>query len=290
MRVRLQDGSSVEARIKGKRQRPVCGDEVSVEPIAGEKEWLITAIGHRRNELTRPTRRGEAEVLAANIDQLCAVAAPTPRPDWFIVDRYLGAAELMGVRGLVIINKQELIAGDDALGQEIAEAAADYRQIGYTVVRCSAGTGAGMQELAAELRNSISIFVGQSGVGKSSLINLLLGESSQRTGDLSDKHREGRHTTVNSVMLDLPSGGEVIDSPGVRDYAPAVQSTRDVDRGFVEISTAAASCRFADCRHMVEPGCAVRHAVDAGTISERRYESYRRLVILTAQLAERRAP
>jgi ribosome biogenesis GTPase len=290
MRVRLRDGTSVEARIKGKRQRPVCGDEVSVEPIAGEKEWLITAVGKRRNELTRPNRRGEAEVLAANIDQLCAVAAATPRPDWFIVDRYLGAAELMGVRGLVIINKQDLIADDDSLGKEIAGAAADYRQIGYAVIRCSAASGTGMQELATELKKRISIFVGQSGVGKSSLINLLLGESSQRTGDLSDKNREGRHTTVNSVMLELPSGGEVIDSPGVRDYAPAVQSTRDVGRGFVEISKAAADCRFADCKHMVEPGCAVRQSVDAGTISERRYESYRRLVILTAQLAERRAP
>ena len=290
MRIRLRDGTVVQARIKGKRQRPVCGDNVLVEPIEGEAEWLITEIGKRRNELTRPNRRGEAEVLAANIDQLCIVAAPTPRPDWFIVDRYLGAAELMGVRGVVIINKHDLLAGQDALREEMAEAAADYRQIGYPVVACSASSGEGLDALQEQLDNGISIFVGQSGVGKSSLINLLLGETLQRTGDLSDKHREGRHTTVNSVMLDLPCSGKVIDSPGVRDYAPAVQSTSEVDLGFVEIARAAADCRFANCKHMVEPGCAVRHAVDTGSISERRYESYRRLVILTAQLAERRAP
>lgn len=290
MRVRLKDGNVVEARIKGKRQRPVCGDDVSIEPIAGEAEWLITGIEIRRNELTRPNRRGKAEVLAANIDQLCAVVAPTPKPDWYIVDRYLGAAELMGVRGIVVLNKRDLISALDGLGEEIAEAVADYRQIGYAVISCSASTGEDMDALTAELDTGISILVGQSGVGKSSLINLLLGETLQRTGYLSEKHREGRHTTVNSVMLDLPSGGKVIDSPGVRDYAPAVQSTRDVDTGFVEIAKAAADCRFADCTHRVEPGCAVRRAVEGGAISERRYESYRRLFILTAQLAERRAP
>ena len=289
MRVRLSNGSSVQARIKGKRQRPVCGDEVFVEPIAGESEWLITGIGARRNELTRPNRRGEAEVLAANIDQLCAVAAPTPKPDWFSIDRYLGAAELMGVRGIVIVNKTDLVRESDALSADVSEAATDYGRIGYTLVRSSASTGDGLEELVAVLGKGISIFVGQSGVGKSSLINLLLGESSQRIGDLSDKNREGRHTTVNSVMLDLPGGGAVIDSPGVRDYAPALQSERDVNLGFVEIADAASGCRFADCKHMVEPGCAVRNAVEAGAISERRYESYRRLFILTSQLAERRS-
>jgi ribosome biogenesis GTPase len=196
----------------------------------------------------------------------------------------------MGVRGIVVINKQDLISGLEGPGEDIAEAVADYRQIGYRVISCSASTGEGVEALSAELDTGISILVGQSGVGKSSLINLLLGETLQRTGCLSEKHREGRHTTVNSVMLDLPRGGKVIDSPGVRDYAPAVQATREVDKGFVEIAKAAAGCRFSDCTHRVEPGCAVRRAVDSGAISERRYESYRRLYILTAQLAERRAP
>ena len=118
----------------------------------------------------------------------------------------------------------------------------------------------------------------------------MLDSEIQPTGELSGKWHEGRHTTVNSVMLDLPGGGAVIDSPGVRDYAPAIEATTDVATGFVEIRGAAANCRFANCQHMAEPGCAVKAAVEAGQISERRYESYRRLVILTAQLRERRSP
>lgn len=290
MRIRLTDGTDTEARIKGKRQRPVCGDTVHVETISGETDWLITGIGERRNALTRPNRRGETEVLAANIDKLCAVAAPAPRPDWYIIDRYLGAAELMGATGIVILNKSDLLGPPGVRGNDTESILDDYRRIGYTVIECSAEAGAGLEDLLDALSGATSILVGQSGVGKSSLINRLLDAEAMRTGELSGKSLEGRHTTVNSVMLDLPGGGAVIDSPGVRDYAPAVDAQANVATGFREIRDAALDCRFANCQHMKEPGCAVKAAVAAGAVSERRYESYRRLVILTAQLAERRAP
>ena len=290
MRIRLENGTETDARIKGRRHRPVCGDIVHVEAISGEADWLITGIHERRNALTRPNRRGEAEVLAANIDRLCAVAALAPRPDWYIIDRYLGAAELMGVTGVVVLNKADLLDGtadqDGATGLILD----DYRRIGYRVIICSAATGAGIADLEDALAGATSILVGQSGVGKSSLINCLIDAEAMRTGELSTKSLEGRHTTVNSVMLDLPGGGAVIDSPGVRDYAPAIEARTNVASGFREIREAAAECRFANCQHMKEPGCAVKAAVEAGQISERRYESYRRLVILTSQLAERRAP
>ncbi len=290
MRIRLENGTETDARIKGRRHRPVCGDIVHVEAISGEADWLITGIHERRNALTRPNRRGEAEVLAANIDRLCAVAALAPRPDWYIIDRYLGAAELMGVTGVVVLNKADLLDGtadqDGATGLILD----DYRRIGYRVIICSAATGAGIADLEDALAGATSILVGQSGVGKSSLINCLIDAEAMRTGELSTKSLEGRHTTVNSVMLDLPGGGAVIDSPGVRDYAPAIEARTNVASGFREIREAAAECRFANCQHMKEPGCAVKAAVESGQISERRYESYRRLVILTSQLAERRAP
>lgn len=290
MRLRLDDGRDTDARIKGKRQKPVCGDRVTAEPISGESDWLITGILERRNALTRPNRRGEAETLAANIDLLCVVAAPRPRPDWFIVDRYLSAAELMGVEALVLLNKEDLLAENGKFGPEIEQAADDYRRVGYDFLVASAETGAGIEALAAALVDKTSILVGQSGVGKSSLINRLLERDEQRTATLSDKHREGRHTTVNSVMLDLPGGGAVIDSPGVRDYAPSITADTRVADGFPEIRERAPGCRFADCRHLQEPGCAVKAAVEDGSISERRYESYRRLVRLTADLAARRSP
>jgi ribosome biogenesis GTPase len=280
MRVRMADRSEAEARIKGKRLRPVCGDFVELEPIANEDEWLITAIQDRRNVLARPNMRGQTEILASNIELLLAVSAPSPKPDWFVVDRYLAAAGIIGVPAAVVFNKTDL---DD----ELADAASyldEYEAAGYPVLRCSAETGAGVAAIGAEIGEQVAIVVGQSGVGKSSIINELMGGEALRTAEISTKSGEGRHTTVNSVMLDLPGGGHVIDSPGVRDYAPALDSPADVVHGFREIETAGHECRFANCRHLQEPGCAVKAAVDEGSISARRYESYRRLLRLTDEL------
>ena len=279
MRIRLDDGTEGDARIKGKRLKPVCGDRVDVEALPEEADWLITAIGERRNELTRPNMRGQVEVLAANLDYLLVVAAPEPKADWFIVDRYLCAAELMGIDAGIIFNKIDV---EHESPTDILE---DYRRIGYAVVQCSATTGSGIEEIRELLQTHCAIIVGQSGVGKSSIINCLLGDEVQRTADISEKSREGRHTTVNSAMISLPGGGVIIDSPGVRDYAPALASSTVASQGFREIESTAQHCRFANCRHLREPGCAVKDAVENGAISERRYESYKRIVNLTEQLS-----
>jgi len=288
MRLRLDSGHAVDARLKGKRQRAVCGDRVRAGRIDGESDWLITAVHPRRNALTRPNRRGEAETLAANLDRVCVVAALEPAPDWYIVDRYLAAAELMQVDAAVLVNKTDLLHDKPQLSANLDEARRDYEHLAYPFVALSAEDGTGLDELAQLLASGISILVGQSGVGKSSIINALLDRDAQKTGALSDKHGEGRHTTVNSVLLDLPGGGSVVDSPGVRDYAPALEDSTDAARGFREVQTYSADCRFANCRHLREPQCAVQDAVAAGKISERRYESYRRLVNLTRQLAAKR--
>ena len=282
MRLRLDDGREVDARIKGKRVKPVCGDLVDAEPIDNEHDWLITNIAERRNELTRPNTRGQVEVLAANLDYLVAVAAAEPKADWFIIDRYLCAAELMGIGAGVVYNKIDLAQAvpEDEL--------ATYKAIGYDVVACSAESGIGIEDIRHLLSAHCSIIVGQSGVGKSSIINGLIGDDVQKTSQISDKSREGRHTTVNSAMIALPDGGWIIDSPGVRDYAPALESSTIASHGFREIRDAAQECRFANCRHLREPGCAVKDRSEAGTISSRRYESYKRIVNLTEQLSEGR--
>ena len=284
MRLRLAGGDEVNARIKGKRIKPVCGDRVTAEPIANESDWLITAVTERENELTRPNMRGQVEVLAANLDYLIVVAAPEPEADWYIVDRYLCAAELMGIAAAVVFNKIDL----DTDASSTAEELTNYARIGYDVVQCSAKKGHGMADIGELLRNRCAIIVGQSGVGKSSIINHLVGDATQRTSAVSGKTGEGRHTTVNSVMIPLPGGGSVIDSPGVRDYAPALESSAIAATGFREITAAAQRCKFANCRHLREPGCAVKAAVDDEEISARRYESYKRIVNLTEQLSDGR--
>ncbi len=281
MRLRFDDGDEADARIKGKKLKPVCGDRVTAEPIPEEDDWLITAIHDRRNELARPNIKGQREILAANVDLLVVVAAALPKPDWYIVDRYLCAAELMDVDGAVVFNKIDLKAPDE-------EAFDVYRRVGYETLASSAETEHGVDVLSTLLTGKTAIIVGQSGVGKSSLINLLSEESAQRVAGISEKHREGRHTTVNSVMIPLEDGGNVIDSPGVRDYAPALESSAAAAAGFREIRSASEHCRFANCRHMQEPGCAVKAGVEDGSIDARRYESYRRIVITTEKLTEGR--
>jgi ribosome biogenesis GTPase len=282
MRVRLASGAPADARIKGKRLRPVCGDRVRIEPIPNEQEWLITDVLERNNELSRPNLRGKVEVLAANFDRLVVMAAPSPKPDWAIVDRYLCAAEIMGVDAAVVYNKADLPEPDS-----VESVLADYRRIGYATIRCSAKYGEDLAACRELLREGISIIVGQSGVGKSSLINRLLGDERLRTAGISGKSGEGRHTTVNSIMLDIPGGGTVVDSPGVRDYAPAL-TPEVVSAGFREIAEASERCRFSNCRHLREPGCSVKESVDDGKISKRRYDSYRHLLALTRKLDARR--
>ncbi len=280
MRLRLEDGSEVTARLKGKKMRPVCGDLVETREIPNEPEWLITDILPRRNELSRPDRRGRVEVLAANIDLIAVITADAPTTDWFIVDRYLAAAELIDASALIVFNKTDLGAASESAAAELA----DFARIGYATVRCSAKTGDNMNELREYLNSYTAIIVGQSGVGKSSLINTLVEDADQQTAMLSKSTGEGRHTTVNSVMWSLPGGGAVIDSPGVRDYAPAIDAPELVVQGFAEIANRGQDCRFANCRHMREPNCAVKAGVESAEISARRYESYRRLLKMAEDL------
>lgn len=279
MRVRMNNGIAVDARIKGKQIKPVCGDLVIIQPLDDETDHLIIAISRRRNELTRTNVRGKKEVLAANVDKLVVVAATEPKPDWFIVDRYLCAAEMMNVEGIVVYNKEDLGATNS-----VKEALDTYARLGYSTLMTSAQNGAHIDELQNIVGTSLAIIVGQSGVGKSTLINQMTAGELQKTAAISKKHQEGRHTTVNSAMIDLQSGGAIIDSPGVRDYAPMLESIDDVTYGFREVRDAGQYCRFANCRHLKEPGCKVKSEIDAGNIDARRYESFRRAAFLAENI------
>ncbi len=258
--------------------RVVCGDRVTFGPAGNDAEVAVTGRLPRDNELTRPDRRGRVEVLAANIDRIVVVVAPEPPTDPFVTDRYLAAAETMDCDAVVVMNKADLANA----GQLSLE---EYEAAGYPVLRVSAASGEGLKALEECLAGHTSILVGQSGVGKSSLVNVLVPGGAAATQALSRATGEGRHTTTAAVLHALPCGGGLIDSPGVRDYAPALDDPSIAVTGFREIARLSDQCRFANCRHLREPGCAVKAAVESGGISPRRYESYRRLRRLIEDVA-----
>jgi ribosome biogenesis GTPase len=277
LQIRAADGSELPARIRGRDQSVVCGDHVRCEFDARHHEWNVASIAPRRNGLYRSNSRGGSELIAANLTQLIAVIAPLPRADLFVVDRYLCAAHCSGMRALILVNKSDL----DLQAESDAELTA-YERAGFTLLRVSAHSGQ-LERLRDHLRDQISILVGQSGVGKSSLLRALVPSCDAPVGDLI-RDDEGRHTTTVTRLHPLPGGGDLLDSPGVRDFAPAIDRLCGSALGFVEVERLSAGCRFTDCRHLREPHCAVRAAVEAGDLSARRYESYRRLQRLIERL------
>lgn len=276
--------TELRARPAGRKLSIVCGDRVHCEFDRAHDEVLIVEVLPRRTLLARANLRGESEPVVANITKLVVVVAPVPAPDFFIVDRYLCAATAAGIAGAVAINKSDLDANNVPREEIDALSAA-----GYAHVACSATHGQGLAELRALLSDSVSVLVGQSGVGKSSLVNALLPKSQIETGGLM-REEEGRHTTTASRAYRLDSGGTLIDSPGVRDFAPAIEQLDSQTLGFPEVDRLAAGCRFQDCKHMQEPACAIIAAVDAGKLLPRRYESYRRLRRRYSDLVDARGP
>ncbi len=269
--LRGADGTVHEALPRGRRLQIVCGDRVRCAHDRRHDQTVVLEVLPRHGTLYRSDARGRAEPVVANITCLVAVVAPAPAPDLFVVDRYLAAAASARIGALVVLNKADL-AGSETLRSALEP----YVVAGYPLLACRRDDPASVLALAQALRGQIGVLVGQSGVGKSSLIACLLPDVQVATKSL-DRQLEGRHTTTTSRLYDLPEGGSLIDSPGVRDFAPAIDALEPRSLGFVEIARLAPDCRFPDCRHMHEPRCAVSAAAAAGTLDARRYESYRRL-------------
>src|SRR5277367_1841533 len=272
------DGMTLHCSLSGRKQRIVCGDKVVWTYPPSADGPSVQSVEPRRNLIERIDARGRAEPVAANIDRLAIVAATQPAPDWFLVDRYWAGAVLKELDALLIVNKSDL--GTDAIQAQIE----DYRRLHLSCVQVSCQSGSGIADLKKQLGGCVTLLVGQSGVGKSSLVNALAPEAAAQTAELT-RDAEGRHTTTTARWYQLGANAGVVDAPGVRDFAPPASLARAAERGFVEIHARSADCRFNDCRHLEEPGCAVRTAVTNNQIAARRYESYRRLFRLYEKLA-----
>ncbi|MBT8428766.1 MAG: ribosome small subunit-dependent GTPase A, partial [Gammaproteobacteria bacterium] len=229
--------------------------------------------------LSRPGFGGQEKAIAANITQLVVVLACQPEPTGYMSDQYLIAAERIGVRGLICLNKADLL--NEEARVRFRERFAHYESIGYPVIQISAKTEHGLDPLREHLRDQTSILVGQSGVGKSSLINALIPRQQILEGSLSAATGLGRHTTSAATLYQLDSGGELIDSPGVRSFRLGELTRQELERGFRDFLPFLGRCRFHNCAHLAEPGCAIRAAVESGQIMPERLESYQHMVTST---------
>ncbi len=251
----------------------VAGDKV-VWQAAEAGSGVVVAVQPRASEFCRPDAYGKLRLAAANITRALITVAPEPEAHANLIDRYLIAAENLRLDVVLLVNKADLVDQHHPL-HRLLDA---YRGLGYPIVLTSVHTGLGLEHLRDVLSTGISIFVGQSGVGKSSLIQALLPDESIRIGKLSGQVRKGRHTTTYARLYHFPSGGDCIDSPGIREFGLWHMDADQIARGFREFQPFIERCRFRNCRHLHEPGCALQAALAAGEISQPRYASYRQIV------------
>lgn len=280
----LADGRRLQCRIKGKVLKaderawnPIApGDRVEVDPdLISSSEGRILRLLERRTVLQRWNKKGRApQALAANAETAVCVTSPCSppfRPRF--IDRLIVAAEAGGLSPLIVMNKDDL-----ACPPEVEARLAHYGRMGYPVMRCSARTGAGLEDLAGRILGKTTVFVGQSGVGKSSLLNALAPGLAQRVGSISAKHDRGSHTTNYPVLLLLDGGLRIIDTPGIRELELAGILPAEVAFHFRDFSRAAPLCRQPSCLHDGEPGCEVERAAERGEVHADRLESYRRIL------------
>lgn len=261
-------------------------DIKSVDPVAvgdtvrftdgGNQTGLITEVLPRRNQLARlhAGPKPLEQVIVANVDLVVAVmAAANPAPKWELLDRYLATTELAGIPALICLTKSDLVNA-----ATFAEELDNYRRLGYAVALTSAELGLGLDQLQSALTSHLSVFVGKSGVGKTSLLNALQPGLGLRVNEVSSLTTKGKHTTTQVEMFDLDFGGQVVDTPGMREFGLWQLDPDDLAFGFVEMRPYLGTCKFgSDCSHTHEPGCGVKAAVAAGHITSRRYQSYLRL-------------
>ena len=280
--VKTDDGQLIESKIKGnfrlkgiRSTNPVAvGDYVEIITNQ-EGTAFISAIEDRRNYIIRksPNLSKQSHILAANVDQvLLVVTVNYPQTSTTFIDRFLASAEAYSVPVILVFNKHDLLSEEELHYEKMM--CTLYETVGYKCVEISAETGEGVEQLFPILKDKISLLSGNSGVGKSTLINRLIPHASQRTAEISDAHNTGMHTTTFSEMIELPGGGYLIDTPGIKGFGTFDIEKEELTSYFKEIFHFSKDCRFSNCTHTHEPGCAVIKAVEDHFIAASRYQSY----------------
>ena len=280
--VRASSGETHEATLRGRLKKEsdenrklAVGDRVVLEPDSRGTRWAIEEILPRHSQLARRAPGGGQgeRIVAANVDQVIVVFAATkPEPHRRMLDRFLVIAEANSLDALIVINKIELVDREN-----VERAFADYSRAGYAVHFTSVKQRIGLDELHRKLEGRTSALTGPSGVGKSSLMNAMYPGLDLRVGEISESVNKGRHTTVGALLHPLPDSGFVVDTPGLREIGTWDLASEHLDECFREFRDFIPSCRFGNCTHRVEPECAVRAAVESGSVSAERYDSYLRL-------------
>ncbi|AFJ48638.1 small ribosomal subunit biogenesis GTPase RsgA [Shimwellia blattae] len=291
--VEAADGEIHRCNIRRTIKSLVTGDRVVWRPAKEAAQGvtisgIVEAVHPRSSVLTRPDFYDGVKPIAANINQIIIVSAILPELSLNMIDRYLVACETLEIEPVIVLNKIDLLDDD---GMDFVNEQMDiYRHIGYRVLMVSSHLQEGLAPLEQALTDRISIFAGQSGVGKSSLLNALLGLSAEQilTNDVSSVSGLGQHTTTAARLYHFPHGGDVIDSPGVREFGLWHLEPEQITQGFVEFHDYLGHCKYRDCRHDTDPGCAIRAAVEAGAIAETRFENYHRILESMAQIKVRK--
>ncbi len=282
--VRTEVGAIVACRMKGKirlqglkHTNPVTvGDYVNYEPEENQETGIIDSIEPRRNYIIRKASNlsKQTHIIASNMDQAILVATFfSPTTSLGFIDRFLMTAEAYHIPACIVFNKSDLLFNEEthAFADEIIQL---YQQIGYSCIKTSATTGDGLTELTALLTGKTSLVAGHSGVGKTTLLNKIDSSLHLKTGSISAYHQKGQHTTTFAEMHPLQQGGYIIDTPGIREFGIVDIPDAELSHYFKEMQPLIGYCKFNDCKHVNEPDCAVKKAVEEHTINENRYHSY----------------
>ena len=263
--------SGFQTFLKKKQDSVVVGDFVEYEAL-DESSVLINKIKAPRNQVERLNKKGLKSNLVNNITQILLVIAPEPKPNYLLIDKFILISELIECKLVIVFNKSDLENGH--IHNQIIE----YSKLGYALINISAKFEINISTFKRILNNHCSLLVGQSGVGKSTITNLLLNSDNIKTRPLSVKSKKGKHTTTTTKIHLLNDESFLIDTPGIENLHPNIQHVADIKKGFIEINNKELKCKYRDCTHLEEPFCIVKQMVERGKISKQRYGNYRKLI------------